>query len=309
MKNLLVAFVVVVIFGAVVSFCIGYFVSNKLGSTPTTEVRSTEIQKPRLLVIPTTIIQGEPVMIQVTGTNGLNSSTTVKEIIFAGKKVSFHTYNSKPTFFIGIALAGKVGVYNINAKLTDGTILKNTLTVSVRSKVQAPLGIPQKLGGNTTSSQTNLVNTLVKENSIIKALTTTPQIFWDKPFQYPIKDPIITDPFGYTRLTGAYTITHLGVDLRADEGTPVAAMNRGLVTFASTTVVYGNMIVIDHGFGIETLYAHLSKINIIKGQIVERGQIIGQSGQTGYADQPHLHVSVKINKISIDPIKFLNFFK
>ena len=130
-----------------------------------------------------------------------------------------------------------------------------------------------------------------------------------QPFIYPIKNPVVTDPYGYTRLTGAYTISHLGTDFKADEGTEVYSMNSGVVVFASTTIVYGKMVVIDHGLGLQSLYLHLSNITVKKGQLVDVGQILGQSGQTGYAAMPHLHISIKIGGVSIDPIKFLDLFK
>lgn len=261
---------------------------------------------PKIVTEPLVVIQGDPVMIRV---ENLSASTSVQKILFAGKSISFFIYNTKPTAFVPIDLGGRVGEYDISAELSDGTVLKNTVTVLTRTKSTAPLGIPAKLGGNSTTSQKNLVNNLTIENAAIKALTTSVKSLWGQGFQYPISNPVVTDSYGYSRLTGAYTISHLGTDFHAAEGTSVFAMNRGAVEFARSTVIYGNMIVIDHGLGLQTLYAHLSKINISEGQSVERGQIIGKSGQTGYAEQPHLHISVKINKISVDPIIFLKFFQ
>lgn len=310
MKKILTAFVLAL---GLITVSFFYFAVHKtIAPAPKspqvldTSLNTSVVVSPKINVNPSIVLQGEPAMISV---ENVSTSTIVQEISFAGQPIKFFIYKSKPTAFVAIDLSKKVGQYGITAKLTDGTILKNTLTVSVRPKLESPLGIPAKLGGNSTTSQKSLVNNLAKENAVIKALPTASKVYWSTAFQYPIPNPIITDPFGYSRLTGAYTITHLGADLRADVGTPVAAMNRGIVTFSGLTTIYGNMIVIDHGFGLETLYAHLSKINISKGQIVEKGQIIALSGQTGYAEQPHLHISVKINNISVDPIKFLKLFK
>ena len=99
------------------------------------------------------------------------------------------------------------------------------------------------------------------------------------------------------------------MDLRAVKGTKVAAMERGVVRLAKTFDVYGKTIVIDHGLGVMTFYMHLSKINVNQGQLVTRGQIIGLSGDTGYAESPHLHITVRINNISVDPIEFLDLFR
>jgi murein DD-endopeptidase MepM/ murein hydrolase activator NlpD len=86
-------------------------------------------------------------------------------------------------------------------------------------------------------------------------------------------------------------------------------MNRGVVRLSKKLNTYGNTVVVDHGLGLMTMYMHLSKREVVEGQLVLRGQEIGKSGQTGYAEMPHLHVSIRIAGISIDPMKFMDFFK
>ena len=273
-------------------------------STVTAIIQPTETS---LAITPSTVLQGEPIMIQIDNFN----STATPAIYFAGKILPTFIYDSKPTAFVGVDLNKAAGKYVVSVKLSGSTttLLTGSVIVKTRPKVSAPLGIPDKLGGNATSSQIALVNNLTKENAEIKSLTTTKTSLWNLPFKYPLKNNVVTDSFGYTRITGAYSISHLGTDFKASEGTNVYAMNNGIVSFARKTTIYGNMVVIDHGLGLQTLYAHLSKLDVTEGQTVARGQIIGLSGQTGYAEQPHLHVSVKISGISVDPIKFLNFFK
>jgi murein DD-endopeptidase MepM/ murein hydrolase activator NlpD len=85
-------------------------------------------------------------------------------------------------------------------------------------------------------------------------------------------------------------------------------MNRGIVRIVKKSKIYGNMVVIDHGLGLMTFYMHLSKSQVKVGQIVEQGKIIGLSGQTGYSLGPHLHLTVRLNNTSIDPVKFMDFF-
>ena len=86
-------------------------------------------------------------------------------------------------------------------------------------------------------------------------------------------------------------------------------MNAGVVRIAQKFPTYGNTVVIDHGLGVMTFYMHLSKIKVVKGQAVALGKEIGLSGHTGYAEQPHLHLTIRINGISIDPMKFMTFFQ
>jgi murein DD-endopeptidase MepM/ murein hydrolase activator NlpD len=87
------------------------------------------------------------------------------------------------------------------------------------------------------------------------------------------------------------------------------AINRGVVTFAGPLGLYGNTIVLDHGFGLESFYMHLSEIDVKQGEMVQRDQVIGASGETGYAEGPHLHLTVRVGGISIDPMVFLGFFQ
>jgi murein DD-endopeptidase MepM/ murein hydrolase activator NlpD len=104
------------------------------------------------------------------------------------------------------------------------------------------------------------------------------------------------------------SIAHKGTDFRATEGTEVMSINKGIVRLAKEFPVSGNTIVIDHGLGLSSIYMHLSKIQVKENDIVEAGQIIGLSGQTGNVLGAHLHLSIKIGGISIDPIKFLKIF-
>ncbi len=94
---------------------------------------------------------------------------------------------------------------------------------------------------------------------------------------------------------------HAGVDLAAAAGTPVKASQAGTIKFAGPAEGYGQSVLIDHGAGIETRYGHLSRIQVAPGQRVERGQIIGLSGNTGRSTAPHLHYEVLVNGRAVDP--------
>lgn len=259
-----------------------------------------------LYVIPETVQQGEPLMVQV---QGVSSITDIGSMVFNGKTILPFTYTSTPTALIGIDLNEKPRAYTLVVTLKNGNTLSKDILVQARQNIEVPLGIPEKLGGNTPQSEKNLVTALAKENALLLSIPTSKKQLWTKNFIYPVLDPVVVDPYGYQRLTGEYTIAHKGTDFRAPTGTNVYAMNRGIVRVAKTSPVYGKMVVIDHGLGLMTFYLHLSKINVHKGDIVEQGIILGKSGHTGYALSPHLHLTVRINNISIDPVKFLAFFK
>lgn len=116
----------------------------------------------------------------------------------------------------------------------------------------------------------------------------------------------IASYFGY-RTDPFYKIEkfHEGIDFTAPEGTEIFATGDGVVTsIERLRVGYGNYIVIDHGFSYETLYAHLSKFNVRRGQKVKRGEIIGYIGNTGKSTAPHLHYEVRRNGKPINPVHF-----
>ena len=115
-----------------------------------------------------------------------------------------------------------------------------------------------------------------------------------------------SSPFGY-RIHPIFRVIkfHTGIDLTARTGTPVYATGNGLVIRADySSGGYGNMVIISHGFGYETYYAHLSKILVKPGQKVKRGDLIGLVGNTGRSTAPHLHYEVRLNGKPVNPVNF-----
>jgi murein DD-endopeptidase MepM/ murein hydrolase activator NlpD len=268
----------------------------------------------QISVLPQSPIQGEPIMITV---ENLGSDPSLVSITYDSKPLGVFMYRNKITALAPNDLKERVGKHLISVKHKNGSVLTKEITVLERKSYTAPLGIPQKLGGNTVQSQTNLVSSLSSENDALKNLTTKSTALWRKPFRYPLltsvfgtsTKPVVTDEYGYSRQTGSYQIAHKGTDFRASEGTRVRAMNTGEVRLVRNFTIYGNTIVIDHGLGVMSFYMHLSSVNVKEGDRVVRGEIIGRSGSTGYAEHPHLHLTVRIDGVSIDPMKFMEFFQ
>ncbi len=97
---------------------------------------------------------------------------------------------------------------------------------------------------------------------------------------------------------------HLGFDLAVGQHTPVAAANDGKVVWAAPMGIYGNCIVVDHGYGLQSIYGHLSEITVKQGEMVKRGQPMGKSGSTGLAGGDHLHFSMQIDGVQVNPIEW-----
>ena len=128
---------------------------------------------------------------------------------------------------------------------------------------------------------------------------------------WPMAFFTITQPFGPTNLlleprVGPFAHFHTGIDLAAPLGTPVLAAAGGIVVaVAHTAIGYGNYVMIAHGGGVITLYAHLLETDVSVGDRVTRGQKIGREGSTGLSTGPHVHFEVRVNDLVVDPMRYL----
>ena len=124
----------------------------------------------------------------------------------------------------------------------------------------------------------------------------------------------VTDGFGMRMHPILHILRmHEGIDFEAEVGTPVYATGNGVIKFVGHRGGYGLAVEINHGFGYETVYAHLSKAEVKEGQRVKRGQEIAKTGDTGLSTGPHLHYEVRHNGIALNPDQFffgdLGFFE
>ena len=141
------------------------------------------------------------------------------------------------------------------------------------------------------------------------AKQTSPEILWGGAVFHPFTNTAVESAFADQR-TYIYQgkevdqQVHLGFDLASTAGTPIVAANRGKVLFADELGIYGNCVIIDHGMGVQSLYAHLSSIGVQPGQTVEKEQQIGQSGMTGLAGGDHLHFTMLVNGQMVNPVEW-----
>jgi murein DD-endopeptidase MepM/ murein hydrolase activator NlpD len=124
-------------------------------------------------------------------------------------------------------------------------------------------------------------------------------------FVDPIQAPV-TSEFGYRThpISGAQRL-HAGRDYGADTGTPIVSTEDGTVTYATWMQGYGNTIIVDHGGGITSLYAHASALVASEGQSVKAGETVSLVGSTGYSTGPHLHFEIHENGNPVDPRGYL----
>ena len=136
---------------------------------------------------------------------------------------------------------------------------------------------------------------LLDKNSILRSTPTIlPSVGW------------ITSYFGHRVSPYAGKVKmHEGLDVGAPFGTPIVAPADGVITFAGHKAGFGNFVQIDHGYGIETIYAHAQKVIARNGQKIKRGELIAKVGSTGYSTGPHLHYEVRVNGVAVDPLYFV----
>ena len=150
-----------------------------------------------------------------------------------------------------------------------------------------------------------------KENKLIglARAVNSDLIFFKNKFALPIENSIITGVYGSQRiLNGKPKWPHYGLDFAAEEGTEIKAMLDGVVTLTEPDLYYtGGTLIFDHGHGVSTLYMHMEKLFVKKGQKVKRGEIIGTVGSTGRATGAHLDVRLNWFDVRLDPAIVLNF--
>ncbi|GAQ24893.1 MULTISPECIES: peptidoglycan DD-metalloendopeptidase family protein [Tepidanaerobacter] len=152
-------------------------------------------------------------------------------------------------------------------------------------------------------SQTVISEKVVKEpvNRIVAKGTKAEVAFRGSGrFSWPVVGQI-SSPYGYRG-----SEFHTGIDIAKSSGSPVYASNGGTVTFAGWSGGYGNLVIINHGGGIETYYAHNSSITVSVGEQVQKGQQIARAGSTGRASGSHVHFEIRINGSSVNPLNYLN---
>jgi murein DD-endopeptidase MepM/ murein hydrolase activator NlpD len=134
----------------------------------------------------------------------------------------------------------------------------------------------------------------------------TPERLWRGGFEAPVPGTA-TSSFGRLTITnGKPAGRHQGADFRAATGTPVLAPNAGRVVLARNLYFAGNTVIIDHGFGMFSMLAHLSRIGVERGVTVARGDVVGESGATGRVTGPHLHWAVRFGAMSVDPLALMS---
>ena len=149
---------------------------------------------------------------------------------------------------------------------------------------------------------------IIRESRIMKRAFTS----WNESrsgnlrMEWPVSGPI-SSPFGLTRFFNEQPRKpHSGIDIAAPEGSPIKAPKSGKVLATGEYFFNGNTVILDHGQGFISMFCHLDSIEVQTGNLLRRGETLGTVGQTGRATGPHLHWSLNLNNVRIDPMLFLD---
>ena len=204
---------------------------------------------------------------------------------------------------VGIPLSEKAGMHSVGVREGTGPVLKYRFTVREKRYAAQRITIKKRHMVNPTPAE---LKRIFREEKIIRgALAHWSPGYAGGRFLLPVAGAL-SGPFGLRRfLNGQPRAPHGGIDIAAPAGTPVRAPAAGQVIDVGDYFFTGNTVFLDHGQGLITLYAHLSRVEVKPGQRVRRGQVIGTVGMTGRATGPNLHWGVSLNQTMVDPDLFL----
>jgi murein DD-endopeptidase MepM/ murein hydrolase activator NlpD len=246
--------------------------------------------------------QGQAVRLAIPNEPGIQSV----EIQWQGRRVPYVHVREEWVGVLGIDLDTKPAVYTSQIKIAkNGTVERRTVTIDVRRE-KFPTTELKVADEYVELSPENLKRATAETKELDEIHgKISDAALWTEPFVSPIPGETGTN-FGHRRVfNGQPRAPHAGADLHATTGTPIHSANRGRVVLAKDLFFTGNTVIVDHGLGVYTLYAHLSRIDVEKGAMVERGELLGLAGATGRVTGPHLHWGARVQNARVDPFTLI----
>src|SRR5580698_672600 len=209
---------------------------------------------------------------------------------------------------LGVDLEQAAGDYklSVTAKSSDGKALSCETPITVRTGKFPTERL--KVAPNFVEPNPEQAAKAAEDQKKLRAIynTVTPEKLWAGAFRIPLDGVKTGGNFGKRRvLNGKSNSPHSGVDLPSPTGTPVHAAQNGRVVLAEELYFAGNTVVIDHGFGVYTLYGHFSEIDAKVGDEVKVGDVIGKVGATGRVTGPHLHWGLEVDRARVNAMEIV----
>jgi murein DD-endopeptidase MepM/ murein hydrolase activator NlpD len=224
------------------------------------------------------------------------------------------TFNDRPVMvarqgnawlaIVGIGLSIEPGEYHVDVQQPDGSEKKQLpFTVTAKEYAVQQLKVAPGQVNLSPENEARVKTEGAKVRAALDAFTT------EVPTTLRLEQPVPgrrSSSFGLRRVfNGESRAPHSGMDIAAPTGTPIKAPLAGRVVDVGSYFFNGNNVLVDHGHGLVTMYCHLSKIGVEVGQVLKRGDVLGEVGATGRVTGPHLHWGVSLNGAMVDPALFL----
>lgn len=230
-------------------------------------------------------------------------SADIAQVTFEGHRAAIVQEDQQFYALVGVSLDTRVGKNELELITHQGN--KSTTAFTVHNKSYTIQRLVVKDQRKVEPSAEDMIRINAEQLRMDRARKT----WTDSPASFHFTQPVtgrVSSIFGLRRFFNDQPRRpHSGLDLATAEGTPIQAAEAGTVIETGNFFFSGNMVYIDHGQGLISLYAHMHDINVKVGDKIERGQVIGTVGQTGRVTGPHLHLGVIINQTLVDPVLFL----
>jgi murein DD-endopeptidase MepM/ murein hydrolase activator NlpD len=256
---------------------------------------------------PSTLSPGGVAMLCWQGTD---SPHELLQVAFAETPLPLVRRDNRPCALVGVDLDQAPGLWPLTVESIDPSGTRHLAHLSLRIEgVERPaqrLTLPKQM---VTPTQTKIVKQIENDRKRLDQVFKRRQsVLFAPPFLRPVDGEVIST-FGLRRiLNGISKSPHNGIDFRGAAGTPVKAMARGEVALAGDLYYTGKTVILDHGGGLFSLYAHLESLTVTPGTMVDTGKKIGTVGSTGRSTGPHLHMGTRLGKARIDPLALLALF-
>ncbi|MBE0503352.1 MAG: M23 family metallopeptidase [Desulfuromonadales bacterium] len=232
------------------------------------------------------------------------------KVAFSGTAQPLLQRDDRPCALVGVDLDQAPGLWplTVESMAPSGTRHRSLLSLRIEG-VERPaqkLTLPKQM---VTPTETKIVQQIEKDRKRLDQVFKRRQsVHFSPPFIRPVEGEVIS-AFGLRRvLNGIPKAPHNGVDFRGATGTRVKAMAHGEVALADNLYYTGKTVILDHGGGLFSLYAHLDTLAVTAGEMVAPGNKIGTIGSTGRSTGPHLHMGTRLGKSRIDPLALLALF-